>query len=65
MTYQLGRGGLSKFKKMKGALCNGSKPNYIDAANEMLDSKWAKKQTPRRAKELADRMRASCLSTKP
>jgi len=54
MTYQLGVGGILKFKKMWAALKNR---DYKKAADEMLDSKWAK-QTPNRAKELAEIMRS-------
>ncbi len=58
MSYQLGRGGFSKFERMKSALCDGCKPDYGMAAEEMLNSKWAN-QTPNRAKRLADRMKNS------
>ncbi|AZV46854.1 hypothetical protein C3L23_06080 [Nautilia sp. PV-1] len=54
MTYQLGVGGVLKFKKMWTALKKG---DYKKAADEMLDSRWAK-QTPNRAKELAEIMRS-------
>ena len=54
MAYQLGVGGVLKFKKMWMALKNG---DYQKAADEMLDSKWAK-QTPNRAKRLARIMRS-------
>jgi len=54
MAYQLGVGGVLKFKKMWAALKNR---DYQKAANEMLDSKWAK-QTPNRAKRLAEIMRS-------
>jgi lysozyme len=54
MTYQLGVGGVLKFKKMWAALKKG---DYKKAADEMLDSRWAK-QTPNRAKELAEIMRS-------
>jgi lysozyme len=53
MVFQLGMGGVNKFKKMWAALEN---QNYIEAANQMLDSKWAK-QTPNRAQDLAEIMR--------
>ncbi|MCK5906949.1 MAG: hypothetical protein KAG37_05120 [Flavobacteriales bacterium] len=45
MGYQLGIGGLYKFKKMWAALANR---NYPLAEAQALDSRWAK-QTPRRA----------------
>ena len=31
--------------------------DYKSASTEMLDSKWARDDTPRRAKELSDRMK--------
>lgn len=52
MAYQLGLGGLLKFKRMFLAIGNWK---YIIASNEMLDSKWAR-QTPARARTLATRM---------
>ena len=53
MAYQLGVGGVLGFKKMWEAL---KKRDYKKAADEMLDSVWAK-QTPNRAKELANIIR--------
>ena len=50
MVFQLGKTGVSKFKKMWTAFGND---DYNEAANQMLDSKWAK-QTPSRAKDLSD-----------
>jgi len=50
MVFQLGKTGVSKFKKMWTAFGNY---DYNEAANQMLDSKWAK-QTPERAKDLSD-----------
>jgi len=52
MAYQMGVNGVLKFKKMWQALENF---DYVQAAVEMLDSRWAK-QTPNRAQELAKRM---------
>jgi lysozyme len=52
MVFQLGMSGVSKFKKMWAALKD---QNYTEAANQMLDSKWAK-QTPNRAKDLSEIM---------
>ena len=49
MVFQMGVQGVSRFKKFLRAACDG---DYVRAAEEMLDSKWAK-QTPGRAKELA------------
>jgi len=53
MCYQLGVTGTSKFRKAISALQEG---DWEDAANEMLDSLWAR-QTPNRAKELSDTIR--------
>ena len=49
MVFQLGETGVSKFKKMWAAL---KEQDYINASNEMLDSKWAE-QTEKRAESLA------------
>ena len=54
MIFQLGKTGVSKFKKMWEAL---SEYNYIGASFEMLDSKWAN-QTPKRAKKMAALMKS-------
>ena len=53
MCFQLGRPRLSKFKKMKAAV---DARDFKEAANQMLDSRWAK-QTLNRAERLAERMR--------
>jgi lysozyme len=50
MAYQLGIGGVLKFRKMLDALKRGDRAT---AALEALDSDWAK-QTPRRAKRVAN-----------
>ena len=50
MTYQMGEGGISKFKKFLAALTGG---NWKEAHDEMLDSKWARDDSPVRAQELA------------
>ena len=55
MVFQLGKTGVSKFKKMFTALSVG---DYNEAANQMLDSQW-RKQTPKRCEELAEQM-GSC-----
>jgi lysozyme len=52
MAYQLGFAGLLKFSCMWKAL---EEKDYINAANEMLDSKWAE-QTPERATRMAKHM---------
>ena len=54
MVFQLGIGGVSKFKKMWKAL---KQNDYQTASEEMLDSKWAK-QTPKRAEELSSVMKS-------
>ena len=54
MVFQLGVGGVSKFKKMWSAL---QEQDYNKASIEMLDSRWAK-QTPSRANSLASIMRS-------
>ena len=53
MVFQMGEGGVSKFKGMLSALKQG---NYTDASDEMIDSLWYR-QTPNRASELALTMR--------
>ena len=54
MVFQLGKTGVSKFKNMWKAL---SELQYSAAADQMLDSRWAK-QTPNRANGMADIMRS-------
>ena len=54
MCFQLGETGVSKFKNMLSAL---EKKDFQTAADEMMDSRWAK-QTPNRAKELSETMRS-------
>ena len=53
MSYQMGVSGVSKFKKALHAM---QMFQWKKAADEMLDSRWAK-QTPNRAKELSDIIR--------
>ena len=53
MVFQLGKTGVSKFRKMWEAL---AEKNYIGASYEMLDSRWAK-QTPNRANGMAKTMK--------
>ena len=57
MVFQLGVGGVGKFKKMWEALRH---QDYNKASKEMLDSRWAK-QTPRRAEELSAIVRSCRL----
>ena len=54
MCFQLGQGGLSKFKNLKVAI---EDYQWQRAALEMLDSRWAG-QTPERAERLKVRMLA-------
>jgi lysozyme len=54
MVFQLGKTGVSKFRNMWKAL---SALDYSTAAEQMLDSRWAK-QTPNRANGMADIMRS-------
>ena len=51
MAFQLGAGGISRFKKTRQYIIQGQ---WIEASNEMLDSLWAQ-QTPHRAQELSKR----------
>lgn len=53
MSYQLGVGGVLKFKKMIKALEN---QDYVEASKQMRDSLWFK-QTPQRASRMSKRMR--------
>ena len=53
MCFQMGFAGFCKFKK---AISHMKDINWKGAADEMLDSKWAK-QTPNRANGLADIIR--------
>ena len=53
MMFNLGRPRLSAVKLMKAAVDDH---NWVEAAIQMEDSKWAK-QVPNRAKRLCDRMR--------
>lgn len=52
MAYQMGVEGVNSFNNMWKAL---DRYDFDEAAEQMLDSKWAK-QTPGRAQELAARM---------
>jgi lysozyme len=53
MAFQLGVAGLLKFQITLGSVETG---DYTTAGDEMLQSRWAK-QTPERARRLADMMR--------
>ena len=54
MCYQLGQHGFRQFKNTIDCILM---EDYDGAANEMLDSKWARTQTPNRAERMADMMR--------
>ena len=54
MCFQLGQGGLSKFKNLKVAI---EDYQWQRASEEMMDSRWAG-QTPERAERLKSRMLA-------
>ena len=54
MIFQLGEAGFGRFKKTRRFIEAG---DFKNAAVEMLDSPWAKAQTPKRAKQLARMMR--------
>ena len=54
MSYQMGVSGVSKFKKALHAM---QMFKWELAADELLDSRWAK-QTPNRAKELSNIIRS-------
>ena len=55
MVFQLGIGGVGKYKKMWSALDN---EDYGEASFQMMDSLWAK-QTPKRAAKLSAKMRSA------
>ena len=57
MVYQIGEGGVSKFKNMWKALDN---EDYGEASFQMLDSLWAK-QTSNRANKLSKKMQSAKL----
>ena len=52
MAFQMGIGGLLKFKRALGSIEDGQ---YAEAAVEMLESKWGN-QTPERAYRMAKQM---------
>ena len=51
MIYQIGFSGVKKFRKTIQYIKDD---NFLLAGEEMLDSKWAKSDSPNRAKELSD-----------
>lgn len=54
MAFQLGRDRLSGFARMRAAVAAG---DWEAAADHALDSKWAKEDTPERAKRVAAALR--------
>ena len=54
MCFQLGKHGVRDFKNMWKALQAG---DFKEASKEMLDSKWARSDSPNRARELASKMK--------
>jgi lysozyme len=53
MVYQMGLKGVLNFRNMLAAL---SEHDYYGAYKEMLDSKWARYDSPARARRMANRM---------
>ena len=51
MIYQIGFSGVRKFRKTIQYIKDD---NFLLASEEMLDSKWARSDSPNRAKELSD-----------
>ena len=51
MIFQIGFTGVRKFKKTIQYIKDN---NFLLASEEMLDSKWARSDSPNRAKELSD-----------
>lgn len=58
MSYQMGEKGTEGFKRMFKAL---QRQDYDTAYEEALNSKWAKKDSPDRAKEVAQRLKFNNL----
>jgi lysozyme len=50
MAFQLGKGGLLGFRRMRAAIARG---NWGMAAAECLDSRYGREQTPKRARRVA------------
>lgn len=61
MVFQLGMTRFKKFRNMIEALSFG---NGFIAAEEMLNSKWAREDSPKRAARLAEIMKAGSYKTK-
>jgi lysozyme len=51
MIYQIGFSGVKRFRKTIQYIKDD---NFLMAAEEMLDSKWARSDSPNRAKELSE-----------
>ena len=51
MIYQIGFSGVKRFKKTIQYIKDD---NFLLASEEMLDSKWARSDSPKRAKELSE-----------
>tara|TARA_R100001443_G_scaffold48448_1_gene60776 strand:+ start:4792 stop:5217 length:426 start_codon:yes stop_codon:yes gene_type:complete len=51
MIYQIGFSGVKRFRKTIQYIKDD---NFLMASEEMLDSKWAKSDSPNRAKELSE-----------
>ena len=58
MAYQMGTAGVLGFSRMWGHIARG---DYFLAAIEMLDSKWARDQSPERAQRHVRVMRGETL----
>jgi lysozyme len=54
MRFQLGLAGLLGFRNVLRAI---ARRDFVDAATEMLDSQWARDDSPARAQRLAKAMR--------
>lgn len=54
MVFQMGKNGVRKFERMWAAF---RVKDYVKASEEMLDSKWARSDSPNRARNLAKRIR--------
>ena len=54
MVFQLGTAGVAGFVRMVGAIF---RDDWDEAADEALDSKWARKDTPYRARRVAEVLR--------
>lgn len=54
MSFQMGVDGLLKFERTLALVRDGK---YENAAHAMLQSLWAREQTPERAQRMADQMR--------